>query len=293
MVLQSLSSPRHYHLAVITFITPLPLTREAQMRAIIASLILFIASYATHSHAVSKSTINTATKEIRVVVETFRTSIIEKDKAKFLTLFYDDKTPWVGVYESGTIKRMREGSGEAVKASRILASNHKQFIEAITKSQAKLEEKFWNINIITDGSIGSVVFDYNFQSNKVIANWGKEAWQLVNTDDGWKINSVIYTITTKAPLAKKTVHVAATRLTDYAGVYEVSKESKLVIIVEDGKLVASLSGQPKVIYFAESNTRFFDKVWGSTVDFIRDEKGVVMYALFSEAGVVTKAMKRQ
>ncbi|MFT5163351.1 MAG: hypothetical protein ACI9FJ_001946, partial [Alteromonadaceae bacterium] len=26
-------------------------------------------------------------------------------------------------------------------------------------------------------------------------NWGEEAWQLVKTDDGWKINSVVFSIT--------------------------------------------------------------------------------------------------
>jgi hypothetical protein len=39
-----------------------------------------------------------------------------------------------------------------------------------------------------------VSFDYSFHANGVKANWGREMWQLVRTERGWKIFSVIYSI---------------------------------------------------------------------------------------------------
>ena len=37
-------------------------------------------------------------------------------------------------------------------------------------------------------------FDYSFHAGGRETNHGREAWQLVNTDDGWKIISVIYSV---------------------------------------------------------------------------------------------------
>ena len=40
----------------------------------------------------------------------------------------------------------------------------------------------------------AVSFDYVFYEAGKKTNWGKEMWQLVRTERGWKIFSVIYTI---------------------------------------------------------------------------------------------------
>jgi len=51
-----------------------------------------------------------------------------------------------------------------------------------------------NLSIDTDGEIASVSFDYSYLTNTKMINWGKEQWQLVRTESGWKIFSVVYTI---------------------------------------------------------------------------------------------------
>jgi hypothetical protein len=233
----------------------------------------------------------TAKKQIREVIEIFRTSIIEKDKAKFLKIIYNESIPWIGVYDPATIALMREGSTAESKPSRLAVSNVKEFIDGISKNPGKLEEQFSNIRITTDGSIGSVVFDYRMLQDGVVANFGEEAWQLVNTDDGWKINSVIYTITPPAAssgIKRKEVKLAATVLAEYAGTYEFRPGMNLVITANGTHLAAKLGDQQKVLYFAESKTRFFDKAWGSTLEFFRDDKGAIAYAVVTEGKVETK-----
>ena len=244
------------------------------------------------SAAKAKSSLEqTAKKQIREVIEIFRTSIVEKDKTKFLKIIYNESIPWIGVYDPATIALMREGSTTESKPSRIEVSTVKEFIEGISKNPGKLEEQFANIRITTDGSIGSVVFDYRMVQDGVVANYGEEAWQLVNTDDGWKINSVIYTITPAAAssgIKRKEVKLAASVIAEYVGTYEFRAGMNLVITANGNHLVTQLGNQPKVLYFAESKTRFFDKAWGSTLDFFRDDKGAIAYAVVTEGKVETR-----
>ena len=44
----------------------------------------------------------------------------------------------------------------------------------------------------TDGAIASVHFDFVFLEDERITGKGQEAWQLVKTEQGWKINAVVY-----------------------------------------------------------------------------------------------------
>jgi hypothetical protein len=75
-----------------------------------------------------------------------------------------------------------------------LEKNYRSFIEGIVANTPRSEEKFENVRIDTDGDIASVYFDYSFHADDRKSNYGKEAWHLVNTDDGWKIVSVIWSV---------------------------------------------------------------------------------------------------
>lgn len=166
-------------------------------------------------------------KKIEQVVEAFRTAIIEKDQAKFLKLFVARDIPWIGVLGSEVVARMPKDNVAPPPVH--LTATHVKFIENIVKSKGKAEEKFSNIEIDTDGAIASVVFNYSFHIGEIIANWGREAWQLVKMEDGWKINSVIYSIITEAPKARAEIAVPPSVLADYGGRYMI-KPGVLVVI---------------------------------------------------------------
>lgn len=232
-----------------------------------------------------------ATQQIQAVVEAFRTSIIEKDKVKFLGTLHNENIPWIGIYDEETLRRMREASAEPEKRSRELKGNAKSFIEGIVKSREKYEEKFWNIQVTTDGSIGTVVFDYNFQFAGKVTNWGKESWHVVNTDAGWKINSMIYTVTLPEPPKRPEITMPSGVLGDYVGKYAISPSSNVVIALLKGRLTASLDGESPVFLFAERSGRFFDKQFDSTFDFVRDERGTVTGGNFTLDGQTVKARR--
>lgn len=134
---------------------------------------------------------------IKQVVETFRTSLINKDKPTYMNLFFSDKPEHIGwqfVSEDTRLEHIRRTNPAAIKARRISGNSFIGLIDEVVATKEPREETFSNIKIETDGEIASVSFDYAFLENEKKTNWGKEMWQLVRTENGWKIFSVIYTI---------------------------------------------------------------------------------------------------
>ena len=66
------------------------------------------------------------------------------------------------------------------------------FANFISTTPDKIEEKFYNINIVQDDVLAWVQFDFEFYDNDKVTNHGVEAWQLHKSDGKWKIFSVIW-----------------------------------------------------------------------------------------------------
>jgi len=142
---------------------------------------------------------------IEQVIESFRTSLINKDKPTYMSLFFSDKPEGIGwqfVSEDRRLADIRRAKPDAIKARKIPSNNFISLIDEAVATAEPREEKFFNTKIDTDGDVASVSFDYSFHANGVKANWGREMWQLVRTERGWKIFSVIYSIRDKRSSAE-------------------------------------------------------------------------------------------
>lgn len=136
-------------------------------------------------------------EEIKAVVETFRTAVVNKDKASFLKLFFNENASWIGVTSDKGLKLLKEKKKDASQPDpdKIFSQdNPTKFIDGLIANPRHFEEKFSNVRVDTDGNIGVVYFDYSFSVEGYKANWGKESWHLVHTADGWKISSVIWSM---------------------------------------------------------------------------------------------------
>lgn len=136
----------------------------------------------------------TQKQQIEAVIETVRTSIIEKDKAKFTALLFSEDIPWTSVMDARKLDQVREKKPEAKRVYPSAGKGPIEFIDSIVADKERQEEKFENVRIESDGNIASVWFDYSYHDGAKKTNWGKESWQLVRTDDGWKINSVVWSV---------------------------------------------------------------------------------------------------
>ncbi|MFS1525422.1 hypothetical protein ACL7TT_15135 [Microbulbifer sp. 2304DJ12-6] len=160
-------------------------------------IIIAVLAMALSSVAVANADEKKTRQEISDLIKAFRFSIIEKDEEKFHDLFYDKSIPWISVVAD---KR----TGSLPSQSGVRPGSYVQFISWIVSAEEKVEEKFWDIEILTDSEIASVHFKYSFHVGDYKSNWGDEAWHLLKTGNGWKISSVVYSVTSNPePMPKK------------------------------------------------------------------------------------------
>jgi hypothetical protein len=164
-----------------------------QINTVVAALLLFLGSL---QPALAAHNDPDDVAAVRQVLESFRTSIIKKDKAAFVSLFFSDKpehVTWQFVDDDIRVARFAKFAPEARKALRVPGWNYLALIDDVTKAGAlPSEEVVRNVVIDTDGEVASVNFDYSFLLNGEETNWGREMMHLVRTEDGWKIISVIF-----------------------------------------------------------------------------------------------------
>ncbi|MFN6169642.1 MAG: hypothetical protein ACK46J_06340 [Burkholderiales bacterium] len=83
-----------------------------KLSLLLTAALLLLQSVCAAQSPQPTASVQDATQQIQAVVEAFRTSIIEKDKAKFLGTLHSENIPWIGIYEAQTFRRMREDSAE-------------------------------------------------------------------------------------------------------------------------------------------------------------------------------------
>lgn len=150
--------------------------------------------------ALARSGDAAANAQIQQLVDTFQAAIIAKDGARLDSLFLPDSA-WLSVYEDDTYRLLK---AKHPGASKLLPDSHRKFTDFVSVSPKPLEEKFSNLRIDTDGTVGTVYFEYAFFRDGKQTNDGHETWQLVNTDAGWKISAMLYSVRLDPSILRQT-----------------------------------------------------------------------------------------
>lgn len=129
--------------------------------------------------------------EIHQVMAQFQKALKDKKKDDILALFVTDDVPVTASASDKTLARVRAKKADAAK---ILFSTSEKFATEIGAGKDSPEERFSNIKIDSDGAVAAVSFDFVFLGDGKPLNIGKEAWLLVNTEKGWKISSIAYSM---------------------------------------------------------------------------------------------------
>lgn len=137
--------------------------------------------------ALSQTKYNNNKKEIHKVLNVFMECLVKKDSVKFYNLFHTDPVVWVGVTQQKTYVKEFEIDSTA---NDNFKANYKSFYRHFYTKE--IEEKFYNIQILEDGYIACIFFDYSFWQRGKKANWGTENWAMIKTSGQWKITSVIF-----------------------------------------------------------------------------------------------------
>ncbi|MQA18202.1 Cif family virulence factor [Rugamonas rivuli] len=134
-------------------------------------------------------------KQVTKIIGQFQEAIKNKDTAAFMGLFLREDVTWTATYTDASVERYNASIKDTKEpvAIRVQAGGSpRKFIDSIAKNKAPQSETFSNVRIDTDGDIAHVWFDYTFMIGTYKSAWGKESWQLVRTEGGWKISAVTW-----------------------------------------------------------------------------------------------------
>lgn len=127
--------------------------------------------------------------EINAVIASFQSALKQHDAEALGRLFLPDSDAWVTTLGDETLKTMRD---KHPAAPHYKVGKRQSFLDFVGSTPSRIEEKFHDLRIDTDGSVASVYFNFEFLMDGKVQNRGAETWQLVKTDAGWKIAAMLY-----------------------------------------------------------------------------------------------------
>jgi hypothetical protein len=103
--------------------------------------------------------------------------------------------------------------------------------------------------------------------------------------------AIVFGAPYEVPMERKEIAVAVKTLEKYVGKYQLTPQLVLSVTLENGKLLAQVSTQPKLELFAESETAFFFKTVNAQVTFVVSAQGEVTGLVFRQGGSEIPAQK--
>ena len=128
--------------------------------------------------------------EVQHLVESFKHAILTKDGDAMRGMFLPGGS-WFRVLDRTSLSAVRAKKPESKQLN---PGTYEDFAKFLGTSPATLEETFDNVRIETDGTVGTVWFDYRFIKDGKQSNHGVETWQVVRESDGWKISAMLYSV---------------------------------------------------------------------------------------------------
>ena len=143
-------------------------------------------------------------RAIEQVIAQFKAALSAKDAAALTALFYEGNVVWLASPHPASRAFVAERTGKPVPV--IQNEGAIGLLEQARAANIAIEERFYAPTINSDGQIATLTFDYDFLANGEVQNWGRESWQLVKTDSGWRILHLLfsYTIQGIAPSPHRT-----------------------------------------------------------------------------------------
>ena len=87
--------------------------------------------------------------------------------------------------------RMRDGK-PAVRAF-----SNEEYLADLQASKQKMQERIWNPDVRVNGLIASVWAPYDFWIDGKLSHCGIDQFDLIKTEEGWKLAGGVYTVESK------------------------------------------------------------------------------------------------
>ena len=120
--------------------------------------------------------------EILTIIDQFMLAVNTKDKAIFDKILY-----------KGIQKIVTRIDGESRKNT---VYDNDSLIQNIAQRNDEYQERYWDVQVITEGNIASVWAPYDFYKNNSFSHCGVDLFYLVKEEKKWKIAHFGYTVNT-------------------------------------------------------------------------------------------------
>ncbi len=139
---------------------------------------------------VSAGTAATEEASVIAVMNRFDSAIQEHDAAGLKGLFYNGEIIWKLTLSPKQVERLGKKFKDIGPVTDRFGGY--RLLSEERFKQVPIAERFYDPQVVTDGQVASLTFDNDFTMNCKTLNWGKESWQLVKTEAGWKILNLLY-----------------------------------------------------------------------------------------------------
>jgi hypothetical protein len=157
-------------------------------KAIAVVVGLFAGTQAMRANAVVPSGVDRDSSALRALWDNYQHAVARKDAAALLNMYVSADAPVMGGIAPKSYALITAANKQPVP--RIISMTAKEDVAGEVKLPPDLTE---NLDIHSDGEVGSIAFDY-----KAKVGHGRIIWTTVRTNDGWKIASVVYSINVPA-----------------------------------------------------------------------------------------------
>ena len=89
--------------------------------------------------------------------------------------------------------RMRDGKPD------VRAFSNEEYFADLQASKQKMQERIWNPDVRISGLIATVWAPYDFWIDGKFSHCGVDQFDLIKTEDGWKIAGGVYTLESSCP----------------------------------------------------------------------------------------------
>lgn len=126
---------------------------------------------------------------IRHVMDTFHHAVATHDGKSLSALFLEHGSTWVTVLSD---KAFATATATNASVTKVHVGSYQDFSAFVSRTKSALDPQHENIRIMSDGTVASVYFHFEFVIDGKVENRGDETWQLVKTADGWRIVAITY-----------------------------------------------------------------------------------------------------
>ena len=190
---------------------------------------------------------------------------------------YPDQTSWISV-EPDDLKKLVGVYDFADGSSRTVTLEGNQLYSQRTGSNKIKLFPTSKRTFSFENSLAGIEFREN--GNEITASFTNR----MNKTEGKKTDKPIAVLTE--------VQLDEEVLKNYTGVYEVTPDFEIAVTLENGKLMAQATGQPKFEIFPESRTKFFLKVVDARMEFIESDNGRFESFILHQGGQEITAKKK-